>query len=321
MLNTLNQSNIKNTTVSTLSIPDLQGLQIGGVYKNYPELCAALKEPIVSGKQKILQLKKWQSYFLYEKQGREFKIISLKAQPTNQPITLQEYFIKIRDTPLQYRKSKFLYYIVPLLIRLLSKNNSKFTVPFNLLTQKLGINRPIPEKTKYPQWIIDTFLNYSYTTIYPIIKKSLISMRDKKIIDYKIIENVYRKDDEGQVHKLSKTELKKYNTVKSSLSDSNPLSSFYSLKTKNFYKKLQSAGFNTTNLYTYSNIEIILLLTEVPLLPESSVSEYEKILHNNIKEAIKQNIIKDYNLNRDKNTFRYDAQYLSTMIKILDQYS
>lgn len=42
-------------------------IAVGQVFNNYKELCEALGDPVKKGKSKILQMRKWQKYFSYEK--------------------------------------------------------------------------------------------------------------------------------------------------------------------------------------------------------------------------------------------------------------
>ena len=47
-------------------------LKTNQIFKNYKELCEYLDEPIKTGKSKQLQLKDWERYFSYEKEGQKF---------------------------------------------------------------------------------------------------------------------------------------------------------------------------------------------------------------------------------------------------------
>ncbi|MGE4213591.1 MAG: hypothetical protein AB7E42_02280 [Anaerotignaceae bacterium] len=56
-------------------------LQAGQVIKNYKELCNILNEPIKTGKSKQIQLKEFERYFSYHKQGNSFIIDEVYAEP------------------------------------------------------------------------------------------------------------------------------------------------------------------------------------------------------------------------------------------------
>ncbi|UUV25832.1 MULTISPECIES: zinc-ribbon domain-containing protein [Lysinibacillus] len=49
-------------------------LQVGQVVKNYKEMCKILEQEVVSGKSKQLQIKDWERYIKYTKQGHKFII-------------------------------------------------------------------------------------------------------------------------------------------------------------------------------------------------------------------------------------------------------
>lgn len=56
-------------------------LYTNAIFKNYKELCNALDEPIKTGKSKQLQLKDWERYFSYEKDGNKFIITEIFDTP------------------------------------------------------------------------------------------------------------------------------------------------------------------------------------------------------------------------------------------------
>lgn len=57
------------------------GLIIGLVVKNYKELCKILGEEVKNGKSKKLQLKNWERFFAWEKQGQRFIIVDIYDTP------------------------------------------------------------------------------------------------------------------------------------------------------------------------------------------------------------------------------------------------
>ena len=60
---------------------NVKHIQVGQVFKNYKVLCEYLNEPIKSGKSKQLQLKDWERYFSYKKQGNSFIISNIYPKP------------------------------------------------------------------------------------------------------------------------------------------------------------------------------------------------------------------------------------------------
>ena len=54
---------------------DINNLKKGQVVKNYKEMCLVLQEEIKTGKSKQLQLKDWERYFSYHKEGQDRKSV------------------------------------------------------------------------------------------------------------------------------------------------------------------------------------------------------------------------------------------------------
>ncbi|KGI37933.1 hypothetical protein DP149_10150 [Clostridium tetani] len=60
---------------------NIKNLKTGMVLKNYKELCETLEEKVKSGKSKRLQLKDWERYFEWEKEGYKFIITEIYDKP------------------------------------------------------------------------------------------------------------------------------------------------------------------------------------------------------------------------------------------------
>ena len=60
---------------------DVSNLYVGQVFKNYKELCSALGEKVMAGNSKKAQLKDWERYFLYTKDGHKFIINKIYDTP------------------------------------------------------------------------------------------------------------------------------------------------------------------------------------------------------------------------------------------------
>lgn len=60
---------------------NIENLANGLIIKNYKELCLLVNEPIKTGKSKQLQLKEYERYFNYEKQGNKFIIKEIYEIP------------------------------------------------------------------------------------------------------------------------------------------------------------------------------------------------------------------------------------------------
>ena len=61
---------------------DANVIKKGQIFKNYKELCSYLGEPVYQGgKQRQLQLKDWERYFSYKKEGYKFIITEVFDTP------------------------------------------------------------------------------------------------------------------------------------------------------------------------------------------------------------------------------------------------
>jgi hypothetical protein len=60
---------------------NINNIKVGEVYKNYKVLCEVLEDTIKAGKGKKLQLKEWERYFEYNKQGHSFMITNIYKTP------------------------------------------------------------------------------------------------------------------------------------------------------------------------------------------------------------------------------------------------
>ena len=56
-------------------------LNANDVFKNYRNLCEYLKEQIKTGKSKQLQLKEWERYFSFKKEGQKIIITEVFEEP------------------------------------------------------------------------------------------------------------------------------------------------------------------------------------------------------------------------------------------------
>lgn len=333
---------IKNTpniiTQSPIYSLSLSDLQIGGVYKNYQELCKVLSTVPVTGNQKKLQMKHWNNYFSYIKTGRSFTVTDI-FYPTKQHARLseQQYYQSIKTGPytsLNYRRSKYSYYLVPLLVSLICKKE-ELTFTYSDLFYKLGfVNqkynnlRTQCQKADQTKWVLTNFYRLSFFTIFPALNKTLTSMKNKEIIDYYLNETVYKKIGESTIP-LSESEMELYNGAKERILDNhnfqNPLKETYYLKTKDFKSQicneLYGPDHGIDELIINKVIVIKLLLSEsVPVLSSTVLHDYKIRVNHNIRSAIHTDILKDYNKNKERTDVFYGDNYLNTIDKLLQTY-
>ena len=60
---------------------NVSNISVGQTFKNYKELCNALGEQVKGGDAKKAQLKNWERYFDYEKDGHKFIIKEIYSEP------------------------------------------------------------------------------------------------------------------------------------------------------------------------------------------------------------------------------------------------
>lgn len=58
-----------------------KNLTVGMKIRNYPDLCALIDEKASTGKSKQLQIKRWEQYFRYHRDGYAFIIDEIYEQP------------------------------------------------------------------------------------------------------------------------------------------------------------------------------------------------------------------------------------------------
>ena len=56
-------------------------LQTGMVVKNYKEMCSLLNEKVTTGEAKQIQLRNWERFFKYKKEGHKFMITEILEKP------------------------------------------------------------------------------------------------------------------------------------------------------------------------------------------------------------------------------------------------
>jgi hypothetical protein len=77
---------------------NLNNIEVGMIVKNYKELCILLEEDILDGNSKKAQLKKWERFFDYEKQGYKFAIKEIYATPLPEDFSTNDVYTKYIQT-------------------------------------------------------------------------------------------------------------------------------------------------------------------------------------------------------------------------------
>ena len=145
----LNEKEVKN----------MNNVNLGQEFKNYKELCAYLGEQEKGGKSKDLQIKDWERYFSFEKQGHKFIITDVYDIP-KEKVRKQR---KVEDKPRKKYKTENY-----------TSNNIKNIKPMiELLSELLGTCEYDGEFYSYTSWYCD-----------------VLSLFDKKISD-----SIYNSDE------------------------------------------------------------------------------------------------------------------------------
>ena len=89
-------------------------LQVGQVLKNYKKFCEILEEPLKTGNSKMTQLKEWERYFEYHKDGVKYIIDEIFNTPKASINTTDNRYIEHKEFNIEYNKrnNKGIYYIL-----------------------------------------------------------------------------------------------------------------------------------------------------------------------------------------------------------------
>ena len=135
-------------------------VNIGQVFKNYKELCAYLGEQEKGGKSRDLQIKDWERYFSFEKQGHKFIITDVYDTP-KEKVRKQR---KVEDKPRKKYKTE----------NYTSNNIKNIKSMIELLSELLGTCEYDGKFYSYTSWYCD-----------------VLSLFDRKISD-----SIYYSDEE-----------------------------------------------------------------------------------------------------------------------------
>ncbi|RKJ60837.1 hypothetical protein D7X33_27380, partial [Butyricicoccus sp. 1XD8-22] len=164
-------------------------LKVGQVYKSYRQVCEALGEKVKAGDSKYSQLKEWERYFKYDKDGNKFIITDIFDEPSEKVDLRKEGNSKI----------KYIEHIEKLILDLLlqkedegytvflSKNKMLQTLKMineNYSKGKYEVNK-LSHYTKVPINEINDFYSSSDGMLQRHLEKALNNLRDKSLIIWK----------------------------------------------------------------------------------------------------------------------------------------
>jgi hypothetical protein len=193
------QINVKNTSLSNknnmkIKLPEeiaIKNLYKGQVIKNYKHLCKLTGQSERTGNAKKRQMKMFQRYFCYKKDGQKFLITEIYPEPLPEP----------RRIP---HNAKYVKYIEKILLSYLSEDCPNRTV---YITQKdlwliLGIinkkylpiekdiNLLLSKDPEISRFEIKNFYKRCNQKFYRITADSLNSLANRSIIEYKTVYKI-----------------------------------------------------------------------------------------------------------------------------------
>lgn len=200
----------------------IENLQVGQVLKSYKQLCEVLEESITAGNSKKSQIKEWERYFKYHKEGNKFIIDEIYNEPLH----------KSDNRSSGNNKTKYINEIERLILNLLSERQEYdgvvFLSKYPLLKQLSMINenysfckRRISKLslfTKISKENIYEFYDSADNTLVGNLEKALNNLNDKCLIIWTteltvceainmsdtIIDNVSYDKYEEEVHNYTK---------------------------------------------------------------------------------------------------------------------
>jgi hypothetical protein len=164
---------------------NLINIQAGNIYKNYKHLCEVLEEQPTTGNAKIAQLKEWERFFSYSKNGYKLIITEVFEQPKEK----QDLRSQGNNT------THYIPTIEKLILDLLvqDKNNGQVFLSKNMLLKSLKM---INDNYTYSQYKtlklsklmnitkqeIDDFYNTSSDTLIRNVESALDKLKNQSLI-------------------------------------------------------------------------------------------------------------------------------------------
>lgn len=156
----------------------LENLSTGLKVSNYKQLCQLLEEPIKAGNSKVAQLKEFDRYFSYDKQGNAFLIKEIFDVP------------KAKDDSRQ----RYVQLLEPILMNYLSRYTGSTYATWNQWFRTLGMVNVVFYNEEYRETVKDDW-NAHFYSLYlltniaknkmkEIVLSSLSNMKKRKLIEF-----------------------------------------------------------------------------------------------------------------------------------------
>lgn len=271
---------------------NITNLKIGDTIKNYKEMCSLLGEKITNGgKSKEAQIKNWERYFQYERQGQKFHILNIYDVPLpkvdrrsngNRRIYLP-YVEKIFPPYLSGLKNKTGYFTKKDLLYILGMTNKFY--------QNISFNDLLAENSNLTYWQLDKFYQICNYKLSSILFSSLNSLQARKIISceeqYVIIldsNNTYIANDEEKKI-ISVAEKKTLNKM----GIDNKSFAALSFKLSKFYKEVNSylnERYRWEGIYKQYKIILLNPINPVEALNENQILLNKLLLNEKVIDAV-----------------------------------
>lgn len=164
---------------------NISNIKVGNTYKNYKELCLELNETTKTGTAKIAQIKEWERFFSYTKQGHKYIIdeiyaipkskIDMRSHGNNASIYLDEMEVLILDLLAQERNNGQIFLSRNRLLQELKMINDNYSYYRNRhLNLSKFMNITTDEINEFYESSTSTLKSNLETALNRLVKQSLI---------------------------------------------------------------------------------------------------------------------------------------------------
>lgn len=291
---------------------NISNLSVNQEIKNYKELCILLGQPVKSSKSKRLQLKDFERYFVYSRNGNKYIIKEIFPEPLPKV-----------DGRAEGNHSKYVEHVKFLLLnKLATSEGYKCTFTKNNLFEFLGMVNPRYLKRHYAKQLINDkdgrIKNFDINNFYlrandrltRILFDSLNSLKRQFLIEYKEVTMVVRLNKFGNEEHTQATEdeVKLIMGIKRDVLTDMGLNSMtqviFKFKTEEFYNKVNSILTEEFDIkYSYKQLEIIFIRKNI-------IEELERLNQLNHRKELNTKVINVVNQDASnrykKNLKEYD---------------
>lgn len=285
---------------------NLSNIKVGQTFKNYKELCSALGEPVKGGKSKQLQLKEWERYFSFTKQGHKITINEIYDTPKEKQ-DMRSYgnntvgyidYIEILLLNLFAEKAKQgqrdLLISKGKLLKLLKMINSNYLF-FRDKTHKLS------EYINIPEIEIKDFYESSNSTLENNLETALKRLRQKSLVYWTYAIGVCYLDTEIETNELGKIKINRYKkSYQNDYEDEEEQYIYEPAKPTKLIKRYRKATNDEIEIITKTENEILEKygIITIPINEQENNSDQENEEINNKNEYInklyKRGLVKDF---------------------------